>query len=191
MRIHATAFQGLYLIEPKLLEDSRGFFAEVSKMSTFQKIGIPSNFVQENISLSNRGVTRGFHFQRSPKAQGKLVRCARGAIYDVVVDLRPYSKTFGRHTGFLLDDRRHLSLWIPPGFAQGFQALEDQTLVVYKCTSEYSASHESGVHLSDSSINVQWPLPLDSSKMSHKDQALPALHALVAEKSANAPENRL
>ncbi|MBX9765970.1 MAG: dTDP-4-dehydrorhamnose 3,5-epimerase [Bdellovibrionales bacterium] len=178
MKIHATALPGLFLIEPKLLEDNRGFFAEVSKKSTFQRAGIPSEFVQENVSLSNKGVTRGFHFQKFPHAQGKLIRCARGAIYDVVIDLRPESKTFAQSLGFLLDDRRHLSLWIPPGFAQGFQALENDSLVVYKCTAEYSASHEAGVHLSDPSLQIRWPLPLEASKMSPKDLALPYLEDL-------------
>jgi dTDP-4-dehydrorhamnose 3,5-epimerase len=178
VKIHTTGLAGLYLIEPMLLVDHRGFFAEVAKKSLFQRAGIPSEFVQENVSLSNKGVTRGFHFQKFPHSQGKLVRCARGAIYDVVVDLRVDSPTFSQHRGFLLDDRRHLSLWIPSGFAQGFQALEDNTLISYKCTAEYAASHDAGIHLSDPSLNVHWPLPLDPVKMSQKDLILPLLKEL-------------
>lgn len=178
MKIHATALAGLYLIEPKLLGDNRGFFAEVSKKTVFQRAGIPSDFVQENVSLSNKGVTRGFHFQKFPHAQGKLIRCARGAIYDVVIDLRAESETYGSSLGFLLDDRRHLALWIPSGFAQGFQALEDNSLVVYKCTQEYSAAHEAGISLFDVALKVRWPLPLDRNKMSAKDLLLPQLKDL-------------
>jgi dTDP-4-dehydrorhamnose 3,5-epimerase len=157
---------GVLAIEPKLFEDVRGFFMETYKREEFKKAGIPQIFVQDNHSRSRQGVLRGFHFQKEPKAQGKLVRCLRGAIFDVAVDLRRGSPSYRKWIGIVLSEENRLMLWIPRGFAHGYLTLHDGTEVVYKVDNPYSMKHECGIRWDDPEIAVKWPIerPIVSAK---------------------------
>lgn len=145
-------------IRPKVFQDERGWFMESHKRSDFEAAGLP-RFVQDNTSFSSRaGTLRGLHLQVDPAAQGKLVSCSRGSIVDVAVDLRPGSATYGRHARAVLDDQEHAMLWVPPGFAHGFQTLQDDCQVAYKCSAEYSPAHERTVRWDDPTLAIEWPL---------------------------------
>ena len=147
---------GLILIEPGIVEDERGTVSELYKKSDYRRIGIWEQFVQENISISRKGVLRGLHYQKEPFEQAKLVRCSRGAIYDVAVDMRPKSKTYMQWRAVVLKGENRLQLFIPKGFAHGFLALEDSE-VVYKCTTEYCKDHEEVVAYNTQSLGILWP----------------------------------
>ena len=147
---------GLILIEPGIVEDERGTFSELYKKSDYRRIGIWDHFVQENISVSKKGVLRGLHYQKEPFEQAKLVRCSRGAIYDVAVDMRPKSKTYMQGHGETLTAHNRLQLFIPKGFAHGFLALEDSE-VIYKCTVEYCKDHEEVLAYNTQSLGILWP----------------------------------
>ncbi len=162
------------LISARVFEDARGFFLETYKYSDFAAHGIPETFVQDNHSRSVRGVLRGLHFQNPPQAQGKLVRVVRGEIFDVAVDIRPSSPTFGQWVGEILSETNQRMLYIPPGFAHGFLVLSELADVSYKVTAEYAPELDSGIIWNDPTIQIQWPLqgpPL----LSPKDAALPTL----------------
>ncbi len=161
------------LIEPRVFPDARGFFLETYKHSEFADHGIPETFVQDNHSRSSKGVLRGLHFQNPPRAQGKLVRAVRGVIFDVAVDIRPGSPTFGQWVAETLSDANHRMLYIPPGFAHGFLVLSDLADVSYKVTAEYAPDLDSGVIWNDPTIAIQWPMP--SPLLSPKDASLPSL----------------
>ena len=169
----SLAIPGLVLIEPKAFGDDRGVFFEVYKHSDFVRAGIPAHFVQDNYSRSMRGVLRGLHYQMEPKAQGKLVRCVRGRIFDVAVDIRKGSSTYGRWEGKELSGENGLMLFIPAGFAHGFLTLSDTAEVLYKCTEEYSPQHDRGIIWNDPDINIPWAVtdPL----LSDKDRVHPRL----------------
>ncbi|MGE3974936.1 MAG: dTDP-4-dehydrorhamnose 3,5-epimerase [Bdellovibrionales bacterium] len=170
MQAKTSKLEGVLLFDPVLHRDSRGYFVEVYKTSTFEKY-LARSFVQDNLSMSSRGVIRGFHYQLDPRAQGKLVQCMTGSIYDVVVDVRQGSPTYGQWEGISLSSEGHQMLYVPEGFAHGFQALEDNTRVFYKCTSLYSKEHERGIRFDDPTLAVKWPLPAE--KISPKDLELP------------------
>lgn len=157
---------GVILIEPNVLKDNRGFFMETWKDSEFRKAGIPS-FVQENHSRSVKNVVRGLHYQAAPKSQGKLVRCIRGEIFDVAVDIREDSPARYAWVSALLSEKNNHELYIPEGFAHGFCVMSDVAEVVYKCTSEYSPEHERGILWNDPAIGVAWPV--SSPILSEKD----------------------
>ena len=161
------------LVEPRVFPDARGFFLETYKFSDFQAHGITETFVQDNHSRSLRGVLRGLHFQNPPAAQGKLVRAVRGVIFDVAVDIRPSSSTFGQWVGEILSDENHRLLYIPPGFAHGFLVLSDVADVSYKVTAEYAPHLDSGIIWNDPTIAIQWPI--QTPLLSPKDAALPRL----------------
>ncbi len=161
------------LIAPRVFPDARGFFLETYKHSDFAANGIPERFVQDNHSRSTRNVLRGLHFQNPPKAQGKLVLVVRGVIFDVAVDIRPGSSTFGQWVGEMLSDENHHMLYIPPGFAHGFVVLSDVADVTYKVTAEYAPELDSGVIWNDPGIAIQWPV--QQPILSAKDAALPRL----------------
>ncbi len=174
MRFVQTKIAGLVIIEPAVFSDSRGYFMESYQKRLFLDNGINADFVQENISFSLKGTLRGLHFQRSPHSQGKLVRVTLGCVYDVAVDLRAQSSTFGRFFGLELSEENHRALYIPPGFAHGFYALSDRAQFSYKCTAYYAPHSEGGVRWNDPTIGVPWPLdgpPL----LSPKDERLPLL----------------
>lgn len=154
--VETTGLPGVIKIIPHIFHDARGFFLETFKSSDFARHGLPTEFVQDNYSFSKKGVLRGLHYQLPPSAQGKLVSCLHGEIYDVAVDLRRSSKTFGRWAGFHLDAAQPFSLYIPPGFAHGFQAVTDAA-VMYKVTAEYDPDRDRGILWSDPTLTVPWP----------------------------------
>lgn len=166
-------------VEPKRLIDDRGWFSETFRSDKFsQRVG-EFAFVQENESLSAAsGTIRGLHFQLPPFAQGKLVRCLAGAIYDVAVDLRAGSVTYGKYVAAELSAANGLQLWIPPGFAHGFCTLHDDTIVSYKVTDYYSAAHDRGLLWNDPELGIVWPDGADPATLSAKDRTLPVLSNL-------------
>jgi len=174
-QIRTTPIDGLLVIEPKVFADERGFFMESFKASDFAAFGITQDFVQDNHSKSRKGVIRGLHFQRAPYAQGKLVRVTRGRAWDVAVDLRKGSPTFGTWCAVELSADNHLLFWIPEGFAHGFLALEDDTELLYKCTAEYNPTSDGGIRWNDPDIGVAWPQIGVSPLLSSKDAVLPLL----------------
>lgn len=162
------------LIEPKVFMDERGFFMELYKRTPFLSAGIPYDFVQVNLSKSKRGVVRGLHYQLKPMEQGKLVTVVQGRIFDVAVDIRRGSPWYGKYVAVELSMENHNLLWIPPGFAHGFQALEDNTIVLYLVTKEYSPEHERCIKWDDPEINIGWPLKKEAI-VSEKDKKCPPL----------------
>ena len=159
MKVTAIALPGVLQIEPTLLGDKRGFFVESFNLRDFnQATGLDVAFVQDNHSRSAQGVLRGLHYQVSPHAQGKLVRVLRGAIFDVVVDIRPSSPAFGQWMGLEMSEDDGRQLWVPPGFAHGFLTLSDHADVFYKTTAYYEASCERRLAWDDATVGVRWPL---------------------------------
>jgi dTDP-4-dehydrorhamnose 3,5-epimerase len=157
MKIEDSGIEGVKVIEPRVFGDSRGFFMETYNKKSWLDSGLPNvDFVQDSHSQSSKGVLRGLHFQ-SPSEQGKLVRVVAGAVFDVVVDIRKESKTFGRWFGIKLSSENKKNVWIPAGLAHGFLTLEDNTEFVYKCTDYYTPEDEKCLLWNDSSINVAWP----------------------------------
>lgn len=172
-RFVQTDIEGLTLVEPKVFTDSRGYFAETYCKRDFEQGGITAIFVQDNQSFSRKNVIRGLHFQKK-YPQGKLVRVLSGAVYDVAVDLRPGSKTFGKWFGVELSSQNRLQLYIPEGFAHGFQALSDGAEFAYKCTRYYEPEDEGGIRWDDPEIGIVWRLEAGVSPiLSEKDSRLP------------------
>jgi len=172
LNVIETLIPGVLVLEPKVLADERGFFMETYHAARFRQLGIEAVFVQDNHSRSMRGVLRGLHYQE-PNAQGKLVRCTRGALYDVAVDIRVGSPHFGKWVGADLTEENKRMLWVPPGFAHGFCALTDNADMVYKCTALYDAQSDRSILWNDSDLGIKWPIarPL----LSQKDAAAPRL----------------
>jgi len=167
---------GPVLIEPRRFTDARGFFSEVWKASSHAEIGITTSFVQDNHSLSRlKGTVRGLHFQRPPTAQGKLVRCTRGAILDVAVDIRPGSPSFRKFVAVELSAENGLQLWIPRGFAHGLCTLTEDTEVLYKVDAPYDPATDSAIRFDDPAIGIPWPVPPGEALLSDKDRAAPML----------------
>ena len=175
-----TEIPDVILIKPKVFQDERGFFLETYKKSDFEKAGIKAEFVQDNHSKSVKGVLRGLHFQKKPFAQGKLVRCIKGKIFDVAVDIRKESPTFGKWVGYELSEENKHILWIPEGFAHGFLTLSDEAEVIYKVSGgEYSPEHDAGIIWNDPDIDIKWPLDqVDEIILSEKDKKLPFLREI-------------
>jgi dTDP-4-dehydrorhamnose 3,5-epimerase len=163
----------IILIEPKKYGDARGFFMETYKYSDFARTGIKEHFVQDNYSRSSMGVLRGLHYQKNPNAQGKLVQCTKGRIFDVAVDIRRGSPTFRRWVSAELSEDNNLMLYVPPAFAHGFVVLSESADVIYKCTREYAPQDDRGVIWNDPDLNILWPVkePL----LSEKDARHPLL----------------
>lgn len=172
MNVTDTPLAGLKVIDPRVFEDPRGFFLETFNAGKYAAAGVPGNFVQDNWSRSQKGTLRGLHFQH-PKGQGKLVWVPRGAVWDVAVDIRKGSPTFGKWFGLELSEANKKQLWIPPGFAHGFCVLSDVADFVYKCTELYAPDCEQAVRWDDPALGVEWPVkqPL----LSKKDLAAPLL----------------
>lgn len=168
------------LIKPKIFEDERGFFMETYKRQDFERAGIKGEFVQDNHSKSRYGVLRGLHFQKKPYAQAKIVRCVKGIIYDVAVDLRNNSPTFGRYVNAILSEHNKYMLYIPRGFAHGFLVLSNEAEVVYKVDNPYAPDHEGGLIWNDPDVNISWPI--DNPILSQKDQKWPTLKDLIERK---------
>jgi dTDP-4-dehydrorhamnose 3,5-epimerase len=164
---------GPVLVRSRVFGDDRGFFLELYKHSDFVKGGIREHFVQDNYSRSARGVLRGLHYQKLPAAQGKLVICVKGSIFDVAVDIRKGSPQYGRWAGVELTEQNKLMLYVPPGFAHGFQVLSETAEVMYKCTDEYSPPEDRGIIWNDPDVNIAWPLK--DPVLSGKDKVHPLL----------------
>jgi dTDP-4-dehydrorhamnose 3,5-epimerase len=179
MRTLPTSLAGVLAIEPAVHGDHRGFFVETFREDAWTQAGIDMAFVQDNHSRSHRGTLRGMHFQTAP-GQAKLVRCARGAIFDVVVDLRRGSPTFGRWEGFVLDDESMRQLFVPIGFAHGFCVTSEVADVVYKCSSYYDAATESGIAYDDPAIGIEWPIGVEPI-VSERDAKAPRLADVASE----------
>jgi dTDP-4-dehydrorhamnose 3,5-epimerase len=172
LEVHDTHLKGVRLIVPRVFEDDRGFFLETFNAAVFEENGLPVNFVQDNHSRSTRGVLRGLHYQY-PTWQGKLVRVVTGEIFDVAVDIRPESPTFGQWYGVILNEDNKHQLYIPPGYAHGFCVLSETVDVTYKCTAPYTPSEDAGIRWDDPDIGIDWPIsdPL----VSEKDRNAPLL----------------
>ena len=175
MKFIPTKIPDVILIEPKVFSDERGFFFESYLKDAFRQNGITTDFVQDNHSRSAKGVLRGLHYQVAPKEQAKLVRVTRGEAFDVVVDIRKGSKTFGWWTGQVLSEKKKNMLFIPAGFAHGFLALEDDTELLYKVSDVYSPVHERGVRWDDPEIGIVWPKTGTPALLSEKDKKYPSL----------------
>jgi dTDP-4-dehydrorhamnose 3,5-epimerase len=171
----STEFPDVFLIEPRIFSDPRGFFFESYSHRDMENIGIPDTFVQDNHSCSVKGVVRGLHFQRE-HPQGKLVRVLRGSIFDAVVDIRKNSPTYGKSIGVEISAENHQMLWVPSGFAHGFLSLEDHTEVHYKTTDFYYPEYDAGILWNDPDLNISWQLErygITSGELSGKDALLP------------------
>lgn len=175
LEVRTTELVDVLEVLPRRIGDERGFFSEVWNRVTWAEAGLELDFVQDNHSSSGRGVLRGLHYQVDPAAQAKLVRVSRGAIFDVAVDIRRSSPTFGRWVGRTLSAASWNQLLIPPGFAHGFLSLEDGTEVQYKVTTPYSAPHDRAIAADDPAIGIVWPMPAAEWLRSAKDQAAPLL----------------
>lgn len=175
MRVEKTKLDGLFIVHPQVFGDERGWFMESFNQqrfeSVFEGLNLPvPNFVQDNHSKSSRGVLRGLHYQLPPKAQGKLVRVVQGKVWDVAVDIRKGSPTFGQWVGEELSADNHKQLWIPPGFAHGFITLSDTAEFLYKTTDYYNPEHERAIRWDDPQLAIAWPLCTTDIQISAKDQ---------------------
>ncbi len=176
MNAQRLAIPDVILLEPPRYRDARGFFSETYADARFAAAGIEARFVQDNHSQSvERGTIRGLHCQIAPNAQGKLVRCVRGAIWDVAVDIREGSPSYGRHVSAVLGAENWQQLWIPPGFLHGFCTLEPMTEVIYKVTAPYDRAAERGVIWNDPDLALPWPVRAEDAVLSDKDRLLPPL----------------
>jgi dTDP-4-dehydrorhamnose 3,5-epimerase len=166
MKIVKTNIEGVLIIEPDVFNDARGFFFESYNEKKYRDAGLDFNFVQDNISKSAFGTIRGLHYQVGEYAQGKLCQVIKGKVFDVAVDIRFGSPTFGRYIGVELTEENHRQIWMPPGFAHGFSVLSDEAIFMYKCTSLYSKKDERSILFSDSDINIDWRIekPIVSEK---------------------------
>ena len=179
MNVIETKLPGVLIIEPKVFGDARGYFLETWQQHRYEEIGINDKFVQDNVSFSSRGVLRGLHYQ-NPHAQGKLVSVLQGEVFDVAVDIRIGSPTFGQWMGVSLSGDNHRQLWIPPGLAHGFCVVSDTVYFTYKCTDVYSPLAEGGIAWNDPDIGITWPIA--EVKLSEKDKAYPRLKDVPAER---------
>lgn len=183
MIFRETALQGTYIIDIEMLEDERGFFARSWCRREFRALGLHQDWVQNNISFNKRkGTLRGIHYQTAPCEEIKLVRCSMGAIYDVLIDLRPHSGTFAKWTAVELTARNRRMLYVPEGIAHGFLTLEDDTEVFYHMSAYYSAEHARGVRWNDPAFGIQWPM--DVLVISEKDRHLPDFSLPVSGEAA-------
>jgi dTDP-4-dehydrorhamnose 3,5-epimerase len=170
-----TDLPGVLILEPRVFGDDRGFFMETWNCRRYENFGVPDRFVQDNLSFSARGVLRGLHFQ-NPMAQGKLVSVLRGEVFDVAVDIRLGSPTFGRWTGVTLSAENKRQFWVPEGFAHGFVVTSEDALFSYKCTDYYAPEHDGSILWNDPEIGIDWPV--DNPTLSGKDAEAPPLAAM-------------
>lgn len=179
MDVVKTDIEGLVILRPRVFEDARGYFFESFSKREFDRLVGPVDFVQDNESCSARGVMRGLHFQRPPFAQAKLVRCVRGGVLDVAVDLRAGSPTYGKHAAVELSEDNRLQVFIPRGFAHGFAVLSESATIQYKCDNFYAPEAEGGISIVDSALGINWPFPTDEAILSAKDTAHPLMRDFV------------
>ena len=174
MKIKETPLKDCYIIEPTIFEDERGYFYEKFNEKKFEELtGMNGHFVQDNISKSSYGVLRGVHLQKGEHAQAKLVSCLEGKVWDIVVDLRRDSETFGKWFGVELTPENKLQLYVPRGFGHGFSVLSETAIFAYKCDNFYNKDAEGSVIYNDPDLNIDWKLPADSIILSEKDKTLP------------------
>ena len=176
MEIIKTSIDGVLIIEPRIFRDERGYFFESFSQREFdEKLGQHIEFVQDNESMSSYGVMRGLHFQRPPFTQSKLVRCVRGAVLDVAVDIRKGSPTYGQHVAVELTEENHRQFFISQGFAHGFAVLSDTAVFQYKCDNFYHPEADGGISILDGSLGIDWRIPTDHAILSEKDTKHPLL----------------
>ena len=175
MEVIKTKIEGILIIEPRIFKDERGYFYESFSQREFDEKVMPIRFVQDNESMSVKNVIRGLHYQKMPYTQSKLVRCTQGTVLDVVVDIRKGSPTFGQHVTVELSGENHRQLFIPRGFAHGFAVLSDTAVFQYKCDNCYAPQAEAGIQLSDSTLGIEWRIPLQEAILSAKDLKYPLL----------------
>lgn len=175
MEIKKTTIEGLLILEPRLFKDSRGYFTEIYHKLKLAEHQITYEFLQDNQSRSTYGVIRGLHFQKAPYGQTKLIRVLEGNIFDVAVDIRPESATYGQWFGLELSAENHLQLLVPAGFAHGFSVLSEHATVFYKCDAYYDPQSDAGICYNDPDLQIDWRLDLDQAIVSDKDRNLPNL----------------
>lgn len=169
MEVIKTDIEGVVIIEPRVFKDARGYFFESFSQREFQEKVRPINFVQDNESMSSYGVMRGLHFQRPPYAQSKLVRCVKGKVLDVAVDIRKGSPTYGKYVAVELSEENHRQFFIPRGFAHGFAVLSETAVFQYKCDNFYAPEADGGISIQDNSLGIDWQIPAESAILSEKD----------------------
>lgn len=169
MDVIKTAIDGVVIIEPKVFKDARGYFFESFSQREFEEKVRKINFVQDNESMSSYGVMRGLHFQRPPFTQSKLVRCVKGAVLDVAVDIRKGSHTYGQHVAVELTEDNHRQFFVPRGFAHGFAVLSETAIFQYKCDNFYAPQADGGISIKDDSLGIDWKIPTDKALLSEKD----------------------
>jgi len=180
MEFVPTRIPDVVLVQPKVLGDRRGYFMETWQQDRFAAAGVPDRFVQDNHSRSGKHILRGMHYQVR-QTQGKLVRVSRGSVFDVAVDMRRSSSTFGQWVGFELNDENHRMMWIPPGFAHGFLTLSDEVDFLYKCTDFYAPEYERVLAWNDPSVGIEWPLPAGTTPtLAARDAVALGLHDIDA-----------
>lgn len=175
MEVIKTAIDGLLVIKPRVFEDARGYFFESFSQRDFEAQVGKVDFVQDNESMSSYGVMRGLHFQRPPYTQSKLVRCVKGAVLDVAVDIRKGSPTYGQHVAIELSEENRLQFYIPQGFAHGFSVLTETAVFQYKCDNFYAPQADDGISILDQSLGIDWRIPLERAILSEKDTRHPLL----------------
>ena len=175
INIIKTDFEGVVIIEPKVFGDSRGYFFESWSQKDFDELVRPIKFVQDNESMSTYGVMRGLHYQRPPFTQSKLVRCVKGAVLDVAVDIRKGSPTYGQHVAVELTEDNHRQFFVPRGFAHGFAVLSETAVFQYKCDNVYAPQADGGISILDDSLGIDWKIPTEKAILSDKDTK----HALL------------
>lgn len=175
MEVIKTNIEGVVIIEPLLFKDERGYFFESFSQREFDEKVAPVRFVQDNESMSSYGVMRGLHFQKPPYTQSKLVRCVKGAVLDVAVDIRKGSPTFGQHVAVELTEGNHRQFFIPKGFAHGFAVLSETAVFQYKCDEFYHPEADGGISINDDTLGIEWRVPKDKVTLSEKDTTHPLL----------------
>ena len=169
MEVIKTAIEGLVIIEPKVFKDARGYFFESFSQREFEQKVRKINFVQDNESMSSYGVMRGLHFQRPPYSQSKLVRCVKGCVLDVAVDIRKGSPTYGEHVAVELSEDNHRQFFVPRGFAHGFVVLSETAIFQYKCDNFYAPEADGGINIKDESLGIDWQIAIEDALLSEKD----------------------
>ena len=180
MNIVETEIKGVFIIEPKVFGDNRGYFFESFSQREFESVIGPVTFVQDNQSKSSYGVVRGLHFQKPPHAQAKLVRVVKGKVLDVAVDLRKDSPTFGKYMAVELSDENHRQVFIPKGFAHGFSVLSEEAVFQYKCDEYYAPESEAAIAWDDQDLNIDWKVPVEDVVLSAKDRNHPSLKEFIS-----------
>lgn len=180
MKVISTPLAGVVVIEPRVFPDGRGYFMETFSQSRYQEAGIETVWVQDNLARSTKGVLRGLHYQK-PNAQAKLIQCALGEIFDVAVDIRRGSPTFGQWHGEILSQANHRQMLVPTGFAHGYCVISDEAVVLYKCSTFYSPEDEGSVLWEDPAVGIEWP-DTGGYSLSDKDKAAPLLAEIPAER---------